>query len=744
MKFLFRKVLVIVIVLLPLSAGAEEEVPIGINVIFSHSTQYDQYSTILSITANWRFSRDSAAHITATYHPDPGGCLATASWQINDLHDVQVGPVPICMTSADVSIDEFNRWAVQRKWPCIDPAIVFPLRVKEPEEFINTGQATAQQWVNAEPVTAKIFMRSCGDGQFLHYGDLFFDSGKLLFSLETDMKGDLQVAVSADDVFLYHDEETWQYVLTECDEKNILPGISEAGVREIFTGSSSREMPDRSTLSGKFTYLLNDLRTLAFQDLADKKTVRKLATILENASNAMRTIRPDKAVNEIEKFRNNLERFVMQGLIDQVAEEPIIAQANELEHFILDFPYLPPPAPVNYCLPSQLSECPDTLSACPFTVYHVDKDSTAATPDGSLIRPFRTISQAITSADKFNLCGVSLRVASGFYAEGDIHITRHTKIIGLGNSKNLFSGVFVEGSVTNTGPFYLELSNSNLVWFREEAADGLFVENPCASTRLEDVRIAGFRGFGIRHRGGSMSLTRTSVVDTRASDESLSHGTGILLNCGTRARMYTVTLARNETSGLIIAGPGTEVEALGIAVNRTRVHPQVVDPTYGNPWGAVHVRDDARLEAHGFTINSNWFFGVRVNTGGYAFLENGILSNTQGIERFFPGQGRRRRGGINAGAYYNGHLVMSDFVSTRAGLCAVGVAENGEINLRGRNINVGGDRRDSSEISRSPIGVCIALEEYDFDRMINGVAFRDNERNVDAMFLPLPDAAPPD
>ncbi|NIR39471.1 MAG: hypothetical protein GWN73_04310, partial [Actinobacteria bacterium] len=83
-----------------------------------------------------------------------------------------------------------------------------------------------------------------------------------------------------------------------------------------------------------------------------------------------------------------------------------------------------------------------------------------------------------------------------------------------------------------------------------------------------------------------------------------------------------VTLRGNESAGLIATGAGTDVEAFDLVAAGTRVHPDyIAERPTGVPWGAVHVRDEARLVARGFRLAHNWVAGIHVDLGAEALFE---------------------------------------------------------------------------------------------------------------------------
>jgi hypothetical protein len=255
------------------------------------------------------------------------------------------------------------------------------------------------------------------------------------------------------------------------------------------------------------------------------------------------------------------------------------------------------------------------------------------------------------------------------------------------------------------------------------------VDHPCAITRLDNVAVLGYRGWGIRQRGGSLLAQSTIVANTQAHPESLSQGTGMLLTCGVIAELSDVLLDSNESAGLLMAGPGTQVEAFDLSVEGTRVHPSVADPALGDPWGAVHVRDQANLEATSCYIAHNWFTGVFVDTGAEAVLDHGTIVDTIDIGRFF--EARTITGGSGAAAFRGGHLQMLNFIVSRADVCGVQVAQAGEMDLT------------RGQVSHNAIGACVQVPGYDLARLTNDVQYVDNAVTSEAADFAVPEPLTP-
>jgi hypothetical protein len=76
----------------------------------------------------------------------------------------------------------------------------------------------------------------------------------------------------------------------------------------------------------------------------------------------------------------------------------------------------------------------------------------------------------------------------------------------------------------------------------------------------------------------------------------------------------------------------------------------------------------------------------------------------------------------------SGHLEATRFVVTTSELTGVQIDMGGQMDLH------------QGEISDNPIGAAVAEEGYDFSRLSDQVAYRNNGVNLDARSLPLPTA----
>ena len=83
--------------------------------------------------------------------------------------------------------------------------------------------------------------------------------------------------------------------------------------------------------------------------------------------------------------------------------------------------------------------------------------------------------------------------------------------------------------------------------------------------------------------------------------------------------------------------------------------------------------------------------------------------------------------GVSLGAYRGAEIAAESFEIAGSALAGIQIARDGAIDLTG------------GTVSGHPIAVNIQVPEYDVSRLTHGVVYRDNDVQLDAAALPLPD-----
>lgn len=726
---------------LPVHAASNDSFKVWMpgEVTFEHIGQQIDFRTQISLFANWQFTVDSSATLEASLLLSPDNPAGFGSWNGPDA--TGIGPTALYLTRDGTGANEFRQWRRAEGQSGTAPELVVPLALAL------TEQQGVQAFRNSSAVSAVVFLRHCEDDEFLRYGDLTAEAGTLLFAFAVDDTGEVQVDVSASQLVLNVSDQTWSVLQEACDPNDVLPAFAVDGLSQDLDVTSRPASPVADSLTTGFEFLSRTLKALAFQERLEGKSAVQLMTIAERSRLALQATRSEQSRRHLKTFGHHVKILDRQGKIDAKGAQLLVDGTVELRDELAGFRDLalpdPDPALAACREAGAVASCPDTLSGCAFTILHVDAATTAGEPNGTRAQPFPTIGAALARAESMDSCGVSVRVQPGIYEE-DLSITRHTKILGTLDEQEPFGGPFVAGTLSNTGPHFLELRDLTLTATVERAAVGLRVAHPCASTRLDQVAILGYRGLGLHQTSGSFAFVDLQVSGSRAIEGKPSAGTALLLTCGARGRMTDVNLRGNESAGLITAGSGTEVEAFGLTVVGTRVHSDFLAqlPT-GVPWGAVHVRDEATLTVRGFHIAHNWFLGIRADAGAEAFFEQGTVAGTLGLDRVAP-ESSAPPGGINLASLESARLRIWDFVSTRANLCGAQVARDGELDLIGRSVlDESGRSVFTSEVSHSTIGACVHVPGYDASRLATGVTYRHNDINFESVGFFIPEPATP-
>jgi hypothetical protein len=325
-------------------------------------------------------------------------------------------------------------------------------------------------------------------------------------------------------------------------------------------------------------------------------------------------------------------------------------------------------------------------------------------------------------------------VAAGDQA-GDIGLSRHLRIVGRGTSTNL------EGTVTNAGAFELRLEDLAI---SPAAGRAVFTDDPCASTHLVNVFVAGALGYGVHARGGALEVRNAVIGATAAEPDPPTRGSGILVSCGAQAVLDDVSLTLNQAAGLVATDEGTLVDATDLLVSHNGVNPELAADPCAAPalFGAVQVHFGARLVGRFVELRGNDFAGLLVSgEGSEVELGYSEIATTRALE------GVECAGGNNLVAIDGGHAVLEDFTLRDGDFAGVVLAREGEADLSGSCLHEvpaeDGDGFEcdvwSSEVRSNRIGASVQTRGFDVGRLQGGVAYVDNVRTLEAAELPLPE-----
>jgi hypothetical protein len=248
---------------------------------------------------------------------------------------------------------------------------------------------------------------------------------------------------------------------------------------------------------------------------------------------------------------------------------------------------------------------------------------------------------------------------------------------------------------------------------------GMSLEGESSAT----LRRALFEG---NHRGGIVTrpttrLTATDLVvrDTRPSG-ARGLGVGITL-FGAENVIERAIIDRATLEGVGVSGEGATAILRDIVIRDTRGEPAL--GVYGR---GLEVNLGASLTAERVLLERNREVSLFVvDPGSTARITDLLIRDSLGQE---CGEGcpEGQQYGYGMTSRDGGAIDLTGFVVTRSRLLGLQVGEGATlVGARG-------------EVSAGVIGINIQEPAYDLATSLADVAFEGNERNVDSMFLPLP------
>lgn len=265
--------------------------------------------------------------------------------------------------------------------------------------------------------------------------------------------------------------------------------------------------------------------------------------------------------------------------------------------------------------------------ACRYTTYHVNMGShIQGARNGSQEAPFNTINEALQRAAVLRLCGVEVLVATGHYIEDPV-ISRDTRIRGLDSRDR----VVIVGSIINQGGYWLNVEN--LTISSSPAPGAIVVTAPCASTTITGVTIDRAERYGIYQRGGTLKVTASEILRTRALADAVSAGTGVYLTGGVQAVLGLVTVDGNDSGGLFAEGAQTRVYAAAVAITDTSINPYFIHQISSLDFAgaAVTAQQGALVLMEFCTISGNQWTGLGIHGGAQAHFRYGTITRTSAV-----------------------------------------------------------------------------------------------------------------
>lgn len=224
---------------------------------------------------------------------------------------------------------------------------------------------------------------------------------------------------------------------------------------------------------------------------------------------------------------------------------------------------------------------------------------------------------------------------------------------------------------------------------------------------------------------GSATVTARDLA-VRGVGISGDVGDGVLAGAGA-----SLSLERFLLEGAAVVG----AHAYGAGTRLVLASGRVEDVREGERFDfgrGVEIDVGARGELRDVTISRVRETGlVAYGTGTSVTLDRvsvGTIEERACATTTCPGQG----GGSGIVAIFGASIIASEIEIDGAPLCGVQVAERGSLDV------------ESGEIRGSAIGACVQVEGYDVARVVDGVAYRDNEVNLDTAGAFVPPPGPTD
>lgn len=261
------------------------------------------------------------------------------------------------------------------------------------------------------------------------------------------------------------------------------------------------------------------------------------------------------------------------------------------------------------------------------------------------------------------------------------------------------------------------------VRLRDGFASGL-ASLTSASVELDRVALFDTAWVSVVVDGASL-VARDLLVRRVAS--SLDLGLGLSVRAGSRADVRSFEIDRARTVGVMVSGEGALAH-----LERGYIHD--IGETEGYLLGrGAEVDVGARIELTGVRIERV------IETGVLAF--GGLVPGTEAVledvqirevgERSCSASTCPTEAGGTAVASLFGASILADALFVEgASLCGVQVADGSSLDVR------------SGEIARSAIGACVQVEGYDLTRVVAGVRFVENERNLETAGVYVPARGP--
>ena len=254
---------------------------------------------------------------------------------------------------------------------------------------------------------------------------------------------------------------------------------------------------------------------------------------------------------------------------------------------------------------------------------------------------------------------------------------------------------------------------------------------------LESAVIEGVRGVALSSldQGTLVSLQDVIVRNTESTDPlddqvrtDGQDGRGLLPCTGGAVEAVRLLVENNRDVGVLVSDRNSTFVATDLVIRDTRS--RYPDGTGGR---GLSVQAYASAVVSRALIIRNREAAVSIFSPDTVLeLTDAEIRDTRTrdcVESSCPETG----GGVGLGSYGGGHADVTRFRVLDSVLAGVQLAASGS-DGRGGTMDL-----HEGEVAGSPVGVNIQNEDFNVDRLMDQVYYRDNGRNLDTEFLPVPD-----
>lgn len=202
-------------------------------------------------------------------------------------------------------------------------------------------------------------------------------------------------------------------------------------------------------------------------------------------------------------------------------------------------------------------------------------------------------------------------------------------------------------------------------------------------------------------------------------------GRGIEIGYGAEVEIHRAVFEQNSDVGIFAASPGTALVLADVIVRDTQCDGN------GYSGAGIIVQDEASVDGSRLIIERNHEVGVMaIHEGTSVELSDMAVSYTYArdcVVDICSGQGA----GHGVVSRDDAHIDVTGFTISESALCGVQVALGGTMDLH------------DGIVDGNLIGANVQTDGFDWDQLLDGVTFSNNERDFDSNFMPVPDTALP-